>query len=860
MKALTNILTHLLMLLMIFIMACTEEAVEVNNLSRQEQHVTVRMQVPGMTAATTRAADDVIESVTALAFDTNGNLLEVVSATNITTEGFNLTVPNGTTTIHFLANLPENYDLSGVKDVVDLTKLTTTDYNNLVYWGMATYDGSNSTLSTTLYRNMAKISIKPSEGEDAALNVFKQNDLTIAGLVNANTSGTLVPYNGGFYVSNSATAPEFLTLPNPAPTRQNIEYNSLPNFVYAFEHENDNYEGFVLHVICKIGTYYYKVALIDENSNPYDIIRNHEYIIYVSDVDDYAHDDNYRASSYNDALGKKPINLEVKQIAQVAFSNTNDKTIDWNNGNPNGFDVAMSNIAEGTVTLTIAAKGFQVTQDGNELQKVEDNYIYTGGNTTFTFKPTAIGSHQITITGTGIYAKVPTTTINVTVQASIKAEANKAQLYYDSNEEQTVTVNVTIPTGVETLNISAADFIFGEEVSGSYTYAVNSQTSAALSFKLKSGIQEAKTSTITISDASGNATQALVNINLVETPVVTFSPDESSKTMSINDTYTITMNVPNGGTLTSLNIAAEGFTVASASGGLNDPVDNVYSYAGGTTTFTFTPTSAGSRTIRFSDGQGENINVPEKNISVTVNASIIATATPSTIYHDGDDKTVTVRVTIPKGVSGLEIVADDFSVALQDGNGTLIDNTYTPNDTNGQTAVFVFTYTGESTSGTSIIEISDKDNSEYVDDAEVGISVTNKPVAGANTELLEEGEVIEFSTTNDSNCMLLKSNNNETGDAIAASYKSKFTKGTRLSVNFNCVVIQYGRNPVLKLSSIWGTTFATYQYKAEDALEQTLIYEFTASDIETINNAGLQLVGNNVTITQITIIPASTTE
>ena len=212
------------MLMLLMLVACTEETAEVDNLTREEQYVQVRMQVPGMTAAATRVADGEIISVTALAFDSEGGFLKKVTINTVTNTNenggyngtFNLTVPNGTKNIHFLANLPENYDLSGVKDVEDLTTLTTTDYNNLVYWGMATYNGSTNTLSTTFYRNMAKISIKPSEGEDASFNVFTQEQLIIMGLDNPNTSGTLIPYNNGFH--NTGVAPTYLTLPNGVTT------------------------------------------------------------------------------------------------------------------------------------------------------------------------------------------------------------------------------------------------------------------------------------------------------------------------------------------------------------------------------------------------------------------------------------------------------------------------------------------------------------------------------------------------------------------------------------------------------------------------------------------------------------------
>ena len=154
------------MLLMIFIMACTEGVVEVNNLTRPGQYVSVRMNIPGMAATATRAADGVIESVTALSFNSEGTRLGVNSVSNIenlNADGgyngtFNLSVPDGTTIIHFLANLPNGYNLKSVTKLSDLTTLTTDD-KNLTYWGVAEYTGSS--LFVDLYRNMAMIAISP---------------------------------------------------------------------------------------------------------------------------------------------------------------------------------------------------------------------------------------------------------------------------------------------------------------------------------------------------------------------------------------------------------------------------------------------------------------------------------------------------------------------------------------------------------------------------------------------------------------------------------------------------------------------------------------------------------------------------
>lgn len=340
----------------------------------------------------------------------------------------------------------------------------------------------------------------------------------------------------------------------------------------------------------------------------------------------------------------------------------------------------------------------------------------------------------------------------IPAKESIEANiTNGATLYYDSDDTQVVTVNVTIPTGVTTLNIAASDFspvsadggytVNGDATNG-YCVSLAAEGEKQINFTFtldesKYSEQTGKTSTtITFSDASGNATEDAVNVNLVETPEVTFTPDETSKIMNINDTYTVTMD-PNGGTLTSLSIAAEGFTVVSSSDGLTGPTNNVYTYAGGYTQFTFTPTSAGSSTIRFYDGQGENINVPEKNIIVTVNAAITATATPSTIYYDGDNKDVTVSVTIPKGVSGLNISATNFSY------GDDTDGVYTYDRTDGATTEttvqLVFTLKDGVTEDSSIT-FSDANSNANVTGATVDINVEAKPVQGEEVVIWGNGE------------------------------------------------------------------------------------------------------------------------
>lgn len=544
MKALTNILTRLLMLLMIFIMACTEEAAEVDNLSRQEQHVTVRMQVPGMTATTTRAADDdAITSITALAFGSEGNLLGTSEATNISNVNadggyngtFTLSVPkpNDTKTIHFLANLPNNVNIPQSGSQTDVLRgLTTTDTSNLIYWGVAEYTGSN--LFVDLYRNMAMIAIAPAV-VDTEFNEFEENELFIAGLYNANQSGTLVPYKEAFNFNLNEN--DYYTLPEPL-DKSNVEYNEpYSASTYVFEHENTRREP--LCAICEIGESFYKVALVDDRTGePYDIIRNHKYIIYVSDVDDYQ-TSTYQADSYENALKKEPINLDVDEVKMVSFIYNEDASLNLNNNETFSVTVNVPDVKGGSLTaIYIETNDFDVTDEsGLTVPNNEGVYTYTpsmGSKTTLTFTPKSAGSKSIVITGEAENMEVPYTPIDVAVNATINAAAKTSTtLYYDATEAQTVTVDVTIPKGVTALSIAAPDFTTIEKTAGdgtldgtTYTPTNTNGQRATFVFTLnKSKFTDTDTSTITFSDDDESKKQYVtsgeVSIDVKKTPVAT---------------------------------------------------------------------------------------------------------------------------------------------------------------------------------------------------------------------------------------------------------------------------------------------------------------------------------------------------
>lgn len=534
MKRRTDILTHLLLLLLVLV-ACTADDAIKENLSHQDEYVTVRMHIPGMKAVATRAAEaDNITSIVALVF--RGDQLKTVTEYTadstlhpISPISGTITIdkPNNGDVIHFLANLPADYsnekkyiaylnEQIGKSQTEVLCNLSSRDYDKLSYWGMATRNENNAVMDVMLYRNKAMIEIKP--GENCT---FRQDELFIAGLDNPNQVGLLVPYKGGFNFDLDNN--DYLTLPqHPEPLDTTVELTNYgagyDNAYYVFEHENpDDSTG--LYVICKISDDYYKVALHDENGEPYHIIRNHKYTILVNDLD-------AGCETYSEALLADPIKPTVIETKDVTFKYTDNAMLNLNDNDT--YTVTMNVPTGGILTaLNIAAEGFTVISSGGSLSGPTNNeYSYTGGTTQFTFTPTSAGNRTISFNGgAGVDITVPEETISVTVNAAITAKATPSTIYYDGNDKN-VTVNVTIPKGVSGLIISAPDFNYGDDTDGSYTYNrgdATTETTVQLEFTLKDNVKEVKTSTFTFSDASGNANVSSeeVDINVEQTPVQT---------------------------------------------------------------------------------------------------------------------------------------------------------------------------------------------------------------------------------------------------------------------------------------------------------------------------------------------------
>lgn len=523
MKRRTDILTHLLLLLLVLV-ACTADDAIKENLSHQDEYVTVRMHIPGMKAVATRAAEaDNITSIVALVFRgdqlilvkeyTTANSLHPISPISGT---ITIDKPNNGDVIHFLANLPADYsnekkyiaylnEQIGKSQTEVLCNLSSRDYSKLSYWGMATRNDNNAVMDVMLYRNKAMIEIKP--GADCT---FRQDELFIAGLDNPNNVGLLVPYNGGFNFDLDNN--DYLTLPqNPDPLDKTDELTNYgagyDNAYYVFEHANpDNADG--LYVICKIGDDYYRVALHDEKGEPYRIIRNHKYTILVNDLD-------AGCETYSEALSADPIKPTVIETKDVTINYIDNPIIYLNGGASSTLPVYVT-IPTGASLTQFSIEtynNFDVTASGGTLTATGNGYTYVGGSTTFTFIPKnglSANNYTILLSGSGNNLNDFSRSINVKVDAtvmSVVAKNGDSEINMDDSETS-ATLVLTKPGNVSNVNVSVSSDVFNYSVNGNeYTFTPKDNSIASGSY------------TVTFSDANySDKVNCSATITVVNTP------------------------------------------------------------------------------------------------------------------------------------------------------------------------------------------------------------------------------------------------------------------------------------------------------------------------------------------------------
>lgn len=680
MKALTNILNYILLLMMILIASCTEDVAEVDNLVRGEEYVQVRMQVPGMKAAATRADDGVIESITALVYR-GGVLNKIETAIELTTTNFKMPKPQKDDVIHFLANLPDNYSLPEIGTEESALCNLTTNHQTLCYWGKYTYNDEAVINTLTLYRNMAMITIAPDPNDECT---FPEDELFIVGLVNANQSGALVPYNGSF--NFDLTTNDYFTLPADVEKATDTELSPAVTSLYVFEHDNpDAYteasKDSFFCVICKIGKYYYKVALTSDGETPYDIIRNHKYTILVNDLDEGEPD-------YDAALTANPINLEIKvekevalQLIQEGIDENGDElkiqqgNIDINSHANSTEEVTIKVVVPaGVKTLTVQADGFTVTSgdagDGREMT--------SDGNNQYTIKEAYRNQENIV-------------RFKLKLNDDVDAETATTITVSGEGEDQYTTVTANASTTITVTPASETEGTIwwqGEMVLD----ATDDETKIAIP---KSYFFNGETPLIPVGSQIvfdfENVTGFLSNTDddYRRIWMQAADPRDWSQVASQDFVY--------DGNRATLNVTQDV---------LNDILDT-------------------SNDALMIQGQGR---ILKKITLIRAKESIIATADKTQLYYDSDDtQVVTINVTVPDGVERLNIDgASNFTVKQGDNTLTATEGVYSYTVTDNSNPIpFTFTLNPQNVTETQTITFSDP--TESVNSAEVAITMAATP-------------------------------------------------------------------------------------------------------------------------------------
>ena len=254
----------------------------------------------------TRAdATESINSLTAVFYGEGNTYIGMAKDSELTqkeTGKYQVTISNipaGTTTVHLVTNV-NNLSVNEAKDLQDITKATSRpiDTSNPICWGSISVKSlleGNATVS--LLRQYAKVTLKVA---DAVKGVFPEEN---AGLIIKHTA------------AKSAIAPVGYSDPTDALTAT-TEYSSTDvgdgtSREVAVTETSAGVANVIIKAKYNNVEGYYKVALYkkDENkTSQYALLRNHNYTITVTKVNDYGF------STLDEAINSKPENRIEAEI------------------------------------------------------------------------------------------------------------------------------------------------------------------------------------------------------------------------------------------------------------------------------------------------------------------------------------------------------------------------------------------------------------------------------------------------------------------------------------------------------------------------------------------------------------------
>lgn len=289
--------------LLLSLVSCkdTMEAIGLGGDEIPAEGVTLNIELPNFSEKkiNTRAgADESISKVTAVFYGESNTYkgmanVNIVSKNAVGTYQAKISnVPSGTKTVHLVTNV-SNLEETEAKDLQNIALATsrTIDTSSPVCWGSVSLtDLLNGSANVSLYRQYAKVTLKVA---DAVKDVFPEED---AGLIINHTAAKSAIASADYNEPTDALAPttEFSSTDVGDGTHREV----------AVTETSAGEANVIIKAKYKGIEGYYKVGLYKDAKNKiqYSLLRNHNYTITVTKVNDYGFE------KLDDAVNSDPEN------------------------------------------------------------------------------------------------------------------------------------------------------------------------------------------------------------------------------------------------------------------------------------------------------------------------------------------------------------------------------------------------------------------------------------------------------------------------------------------------------------------------------------------------------------------------
>ena len=279
--------------LLLCLVSC-KDAMETIGLSGDEipaEGVTLNIELPNFSEkkiGTRAGTTESINSIKAVFYDKSNNYIDMADATYGSPDGegkYKVTIskiPSGTSTVHLVTNVSDLSETEA-KDLQDIALATsrTIDTNSPVCWGSVSLQKLlDGTANVSLLRQYAKVTLKVAEAVNAVKTVFPEKD---AGLIITNTA------------AKSAISPaDYNTDPTSA-LAETTEFSSTDfgggtSREVAVTETSAGKANVIIKAKYNGVEGYYKVGLYKDattKTDQFDLLRNHNYTITVTKVNDY---------------------------------------------------------------------------------------------------------------------------------------------------------------------------------------------------------------------------------------------------------------------------------------------------------------------------------------------------------------------------------------------------------------------------------------------------------------------------------------------------------------------------------------------------------------------------------------------